>query len=377
MSKNFYETLGVSKDASEEAIKKAYRKLARKWHPDINPGNKEAERKFKDISHAYDCLSKKDKRALYDEFGEEGLRAGFDADQAREYRQWEKYQQEAPGRTGSDFGRYHSYEDVFGNLFGFGGGARGGGTTVTSKGTDLEHDISIDLISALRGFQTALSMQKPDLCPQCHGSGMDPDSRMSTCPACSGSGRINVAEGPIQFTKACPRCKGHGSIGKTCDRCDGSGQVLATERINVTIPRGVKEGSKVRIAGKGEPGLNGGPPGDLYLLIHIKPHPFLERKGDDLYMEVPVTVRETMSGGTITIPSIDGDINLKVPPKSQSGQMLRLKGKGAANLKTKKKGDLMVKLVVKVPKTDDREILEAVKKMDSLYEGDLRKDIRL
>jgi DnaJ-class molecular chaperone len=158
--------------------------------------------------------------------------------------------------------------------------------------------------------------------------------------------------------------------------CHGSGHVLGTESINVTIPRGVKEGSKVRIAGKGEPGLNGGPPGDLYLVAHIKPHPFLERKGDDLYMEVPVTVREAMTGGTITIPSIDGDINLKVPPKSQSGQTLRLKGKGAINLKTKKKGDLLVKLVVKVPKTDDGEILAAVKKMDKLYEGDVRKDIR-
>lgn len=378
MSKNFYETLGVSKDASDETIKKAYRKLARKWHPDINPGNKEAERKFKEISHAYDCLSKKDKRALYDEFGEEGLRAGFDAGQAREYRQWERYQQEAPGRTESEFGRYHSYEDVFGDLFGFGGGARGGaGATVTSKGRDLEHHISIDLISALRGFQTTLSMQRPDSCPQCKGSGMDPNSQISACPACGGSGRINVAQGPIQFTKVCPQCKGHGSIGKTCTRCDGSGQVLGTESINVAIPRGVKEGSKVRIAGKGEPGLNGGPPGDLYLVTHIKPHPFLERKGDDLYMEVPVTVREAMTGGTITIPSIDGDINLKVPPKSQSGQTLRLKGKGAVNLKTKKKGALMVKLVVRVPKTDDGEILEAVKKMDRLYEGDLRKDIRL
>ncbi len=373
MAENFYEILGVSKDASEEAIKKAYRKLARKWHPDINPGNKEAEQKFKEISRAYDCLSKKDQRALYDEFGEEGLRAGFDADRAREYKQWEKYQQEAPGRAGPEFGRYHSYEDVFGDLFGFEGGA---GTAATLKGRDLEHGISIDLVSALRGFQTTLSMQRPQSCPQCKGSGMDPNSKMSTCPACGGSGRINVAQGPVQFTKACPQCKGHGSIGKPCTRCHGSGQVLGTETINVTIPPGVKEGSKVRIAGKGEPGLNGGPSGDLYLVTHIKPHPLLERKGDDLHMEVPVTVREAMTGGTITIPSIDGDVNLRVPPKSQSGQILRLKGKGAVNLKTKKKGDLMVKLVVKVPKTDDGEILEAVKKMDSLYKGDVRKDIR-
>ena len=373
MARDYYEILGVAKDAPEEAIKKAYRKLARKWHPDINPGNKEAERKFKEISQAYECLSKKDKRALYDEFGEEGLRAGFDAEQAREYKQWQTYQQEASGGAGPEFGRYHSYEDVFGDLFGFEGGSR---RTARLKGRDLEHEISIDLISALRGFQTTLSMQRPQSCSQCKGSGMDPKSKMSSCPACGGSGRINVAQGPMQFTKTCPQCKGHGSVGKTCSVCHGSGQVLGSETINVTIPPGVKEGSKVRVAGKGEPGLNDGQPGDLYLVTHIKPHPFLERKGDDLHMEVPVTVREAMTGGTITIPSIDGDVNLTVPPKSQSGQTLRLKGKGAVNLKTKKKGDLLVKLVVKVPRTDDGEILAAVKKMDGLYEGDVRKDIR-
>jgi molecular chaperone DnaJ len=381
MAKDFYEILGVKKDSSQEEIKKAYRKLARKWHPDINPGNKEAEQKFKDISGAYDCLGNAEKRKLYDEFGEEGLQAGFDAEKARQYKQWGAYQQKgASGRawSGQDFGRYQSYEDIFGDIFSSGGDFRGGFRTSTpSKGRDMEHEMTIDLISALRGFETEFSMRKMKVCPQCQGSGTDQHSKITTCHACGGSGRQNVAEGPLQFTKACPVCKGHGQIGEPCSRCSGQGQIFDTERIKVVIPQGVKEGSKVRVAGKGEPGFNGGSSGDLYLIIHIKPHPVLKREGDNISMEVPVTVREAMAGGTITVPTIDGQVNVKVPPKSQSGQTLRLKGKGAVNLKTKKRGDLMVKLIVKVPRTDDSEILEAAAKMEGYYKEDPRKDIRL
>ncbi len=182
---------------------------------------------------------------------------------------------------------------------------------------------------------------------------------------------------PMKFTRPCPQCKGHGQTGKPCSRCGGSGQVLGTERIKVTIPKGVKEGSKVRVAGKGEPGVNGGSAGDLYLIIHVKPHPFLRREGDRLYMDVPITVREAMAGGTITIPTTEGQINVKIPPGSQSGQTLRLKGQGPVNPKTKQRGDLMVKLDVKVPKTDDKEMLEAAKKMDGFYREDIRKNVKL
>ena len=377
MAEDFYKILGVSKSANQEKIKKAYRKLARKWHPDINPGNKEAEQKFKEISRVYDCLGNEGKRKLYDEFGEEGLHAGFDAEKAREYAQWSSFQGGAQGQAGDGFGRYQSYEDIFGDLFGAGTAGGGFRTTAASKGRNVEHEMTIDLISALRGFETELAMQKVKTCPGCQGSGMDPSSTIDTCPACGGSGRLDVAEGPIHFTKPCPQCNGHGQTGKPCPQCGGSGRVMGTEKIRVTIPKGVKEGSKVRVAGKGEPGRNGGQPGDLYLIIHLKPHPFLKRKGDNLTMEVPVTVREAMAGGTIRIPTTDGQVNLKVPPRSQSGQTLRLKGKGAVNIKTKKRGDLLVKLVVKVPKTEDKDILEAVQKMDGLYDGDLRKDIRI
>jgi molecular chaperone DnaJ len=388
MAEDFYKILGVNKDAEQDAIKKSYRKLARKWHPDLNPGNKEAEQKFKDISRAYDCLGDKEKRKLYDEFGEDGLQAGFDAQKAREYKKWDSFQREAPGGSGQDFGRYQSYEDIFGDIFGssMGGASAGGGFRQTHgrpgayasrAGSDVQHEMEIDLLSALRGFETELAMQKMRACSACNGSGMDPKSKMSTCPKCGGSGRINVAQGPMQFTSACPQCGGHGQTGRACPQCGGSGQVMGAEKIKVSIPRGVKEGSKVRVAGKGEPGMNGGPAGDLYLIIRIKPHPIMKREGDDLYLEVPVTIGEAMAGGVITIPTVDGPVQLKVPPKSQAGQTLRLKGKGAVNPKTKKRGDFMVKLVVKVPQTDDQEILDAALKMNQIYSEDVRRDIHL
>lgn len=186
-----------------------------------------------------------------------------------------------------------------------------------------------------------------------------------------------MAGGPIQFTKPCPVCHGHGQVGKPCPVCGGSGQMLGTERIRVTIPPGVKEGSRLRVAGKGEPGLNGRTPGDLYLKIHVQPHPLLKREGDDLHMEVPVTVKEAVAGGIITIPTVDGPVKLKVPPRSQNGRILRLKGKGAPNPKTKRRGDLLVKLVVKVPETDNREVIEAAEKIDKHYKEDVRQGIRL
>jgi len=377
MSQDFYGILGVSKDTPQEKIKKAYRKLARKWHPDINPGNKKAEQKFKEISQAYDCLGNKEKRNLYDEFGEEGLHAGFDAEKARQYSESGSFRQYGRPHEGEGFGQYQSYEDIFGDLFGAGMGRDSFRTSMAGKGRDVQHDMAIDLVSALRGFETELAMQKVKVCPGCQGTGTDPNSKIVSCSHCGGSGRQNVAEGPMHFTKPCPHCHGHGQTGKPCSQCGGSGQILGTEKIRVTIPQGVREGSKVRVAGKGEPGLNGGKPGDLYLIIHLKPHPFLKRDGDDLIMEVPVTVGEAIAGGSINIPTIDGQVKLKVPPGSQSGQTLRLKGKGATNVKTKQRGNLMVKLTIKVPITDDKEILETVKKMDGLYEKDVRSGIKI
>jgi molecular chaperone DnaJ len=372
-----YTILGVPKNATKEQIKKAYRKLARKWHPDINPGNQDAERQFKQIAQAYGCLGDEKKRKIYDEFGEEGLKSGFDPEQARAYSQWQHSQRAGRDAQGQEFGRYQNYEDIFGDLFGFEEGTGGFRTNITTQGRDIRHEMTIDLISALKGFETELSMQKRKECTTCKGSGMDPGVGMSTCTMCGGSGRLNVAKGPMQFTKPCSQCRGHGRTGKPCTHCGGSGGVLGTETIKVVIPPGVKEGSKVRVAGKGEPGLNGGKPGDLYLVVHLKSHPFLKREGHDLLMDLPVTVHEAMKGGTILIPTVDGQVKVKVPPGSQSGQVLKLKGKGAVDPKTKNRGNLMLKLVVRVPKTDNKDVLEMARKMEAFYKTDIRGDVRL
>lgn len=376
MAKSFYDILGVPRDATQEAVKKAYRKLARKWHPDINPGNKEAEQKFKEISAAYDALGTPEKRKLYDEFGEDALKTGFDPEKARDYAQWKSGQGHAWSQPGGDFGKYERYEDVFGDLFGFGPGG-GFRSTGPVKGRDVEHEVTLDLLSALKGLETELSIQRVKPCSGCNGSGMDAHASLAQCPHCRGSGRQNVAEGPIQFTRPCPQCHGHGQIGRPCPQCGGSGQMLGTETIKVNIPKGVKEGSKVRVAGKGEAGENGGAPGDLYLVIRINPHPFIERKGDDLFMEVPLTVYEAMAGGSVSIPTVEGPIRLKIPARSQSGQTLRIRGKGAWNARSKTQGDLMVRLLVKVPRTDEEAHLKAAKDLDALYQGDIRADLRL
>ncbi len=378
MAKDFYSILGVPKTASKEEIKKAYRKLARKWHPDINPGNKEAEKKFKEISQAYDCLGDDKKRKLYDEFGEDGLQSGFDAEKARQYQQWQSSDNFSEWQNArQDFGRYQSYEDIFGDLFGFGSGKTHFKTSRPANGRDVEYEMTIDMISALKGFETEISIQKQKECPACGGSGMNPTTAAATCTTCGGTGQIKLADGPMHFTRSCPNCHGSGKTGDACSQCRGVGLVMGTERIKVVIPKGVKDGSKVRVSGKGEPGQNGGRPGDLYLVVRVKPHPLIKREGDDLYMDIPVTVYEAMAGGKITVPTIDGQVNVKIPPQSQGGQLLKLKGKGAVNIKTKKSGDLYIKLNVKVPKTRDDAVLSAAKKLDGLYEGNIRSGIRL
>jgi molecular chaperone DnaJ len=381
MAKDYYETLGIPRSASAKQIKEAYRRLSRKWHPDINPGDREAEEKFKKISSAYDVLGNDERRRLYDEFGEEGLRPGFDVDRARDYRQGfggaRQRAQTGAGSSSEDFGRFHSYEDIFGNVFDTGFRPGGRVSREQEGGRDLEHEITIDLVSALKGFRTEIAMERSKACPTCEGTGLDPRAEPSTCTVCGGTGRLDVSRGPIQFTKACPRCGGTGRMGVPCPACKGRGAVTDTERIRVNIPPGVGEGSRIRVAGKGEPSLTGGAPGDLYLVVHVRDHPLLKREKDNLTMEVPVTVGEAMAGGFITVPTIDGPIRVKVPPKSQGGRVLKVRGKGALNPGTKKHGDLLIRLAIRVPPTDDPEALDAARKIDRLYGRDLREDLRL
>src|SRR5919106_563602 len=369
--RNYYDILGVGRSASTEEIRNAYRKLARKYHPDINPGNKEAENKFKEISVAYDALSDEKKRKLYDEFGEAGLASGFDAEKARSYQQWHEQSSRAGGAyefTTDDLG------DLFGNLGGMfrqGPGAQRG----PMRGQDIESSMEIDFIDAVRGFQTAITLQRPVTCDVCQGTGAKPDTKPMTCPECNGTGGKSVVQGPLQFRQTCPRCMGSGKLpGDPCAACSGSGRVLRSDTIRVNIPPGAEPGKHIRLRGKGEAGVRGGPAGDLYITPRIRPHPILTRSGRDLTMELPVTVGEAVRGAEVGVPTPDGTIKVKVPAGAQSGQQLRVKGKGVAAHGQTPAGDLYLRLMVRVPK--DQVADDVIEKIDRAYVDDVRKNLR-
>lgn len=377
--KDFYGALGVQKTATTAEIKKAYRKLARKYHPDVNPGNKEAEDKFKAISEAHEVLADTEKRKIYDEFGEDGLRAGFDPEQARQYRQWQQYGGSGQQTTGFGDGftseqsqfRYSGFEDVFSDLFGAGAGV---GPT---RGRDIESTLEVDFSTAIKGATTRITLQKEVPCSVCGGKGRISSAKDSVCKTCKGTGQMKVAQGPFNFTQACPECGGTGRSGELCSSCRGTGIVSGIETIDVNIPAGVNEGSRIRLAGKGAPGRNGGPPGDLYIITKVQHHPLFKRDGDALKIEIPITVNEAMNGTDLTVPTPSGNVQLRIPKGTRSGQRLRLKGKGVPNIKTKVPGDLYVTVRVQVPTTENPEALTAARTLDRYYEGDIRKDIRL
>jgi len=373
-TRDLYADLGVKRTASPEEIKKAYRKLARKHHPDVNPGNREAEERFKQISFAHDVLSDPEKRRAYDEFGLEGLQAGFDAARAREFKRARSYGTEDFGAAGGrgGFGRYTSFEDVFGDIF----RGRQFGATPAQRGSDLEYTLEIDLLSAIRGTTATVALSKPSACNVCGGSGSEGGG--TTCPDCHGRGQVKVGTGPVSFSRRCARCAGSGRIDlRPCAQCHGQGRVDRTERLNVKIPAGVDDGSRIRLAGKGGAGVAGAPAGDLYIVTRVRPHPRLERRGRDLYLDLPLTVGEAMQGAAVDVPTPDGPVRLKVPPGSQSGSKLRLRGKGVPAMKGKDRGDLYVVLLVQVPTDGDERVREAVTVLEESYARSPRADLRL
>ncbi|HUI28196.1 MAG TPA: molecular chaperone DnaJ [Candidatus Kryptonia bacterium] len=375
-SQDFYSILGVPRSATTADIKKAYRKLARKYHPDVNPGNKAAEEKFKAISQAHDVLSDANKRKLYDEFGAAGLQAGFDPARAREYAAWQSQAGQSDfgdfaGRRGGP--RYSSFEDVFGDIFDAGAQSHG-----PTRGADAEHEIHIGFLDAVRGVATTISLERLEVCATCGGSGQQRGPDATTCPECGGRGHVRTGQGPIAFSRTCPRCGGAGEIGlRACATCGGHGHVRRTEQLSVRIPAGVDNGSKVRVAGKGGPGHAGGPAGDLYLIVRVTPHPLLDRRGDDLYLDVPVTIGEATLGAQITVPTPDGEVRVKVPAGSQSGRALRVRGHGAPHLSGGGRGDLYLRLMVQVPGNGAAErIKSAIETIESAYGGNLRQGLR-
>ena len=367
---DYYATLEVSRSASKDEIKRQYRKLARKYHPDVNPGDKDAEEKFKQISGAYEVLSDDEKRRLYDEFGAEGLRGGFDPEQARAYQRWTS-DRAASGGGEQDI----PFDFDFGDLF----GARGGGSRRRSgfalAGEDLHATVRLDFVTALRGTLISVRVPAATTCPTCAGSGDQPRSKPETCPQCDGSGRVQLGQGPMKVTTICPRCGGDGKVHTPCSTCGGAGVVQTEQTVEIRIPPGADDGSGLRVRGKGGPGVGGGPAGDLLIRTEVEPHPYFTRDGLDLTLRLPITFREAYSGASVSVPTPSGNVQLKVPARSQNGSKLRLRGKGVKRGDTT--GDLYVELQVRVPDGADDALEAALRETDALYAKPVREEIRL
>ena len=334
--RDYYEVLSISRTASEEEVKRAYRKLAVKYHPDKNPDDPHAEEKFKELGEAYDVLMDADKRAAYDRFGHAAFSQGM-------------------GRGGG----FHDPFDIFREVFsGAGGGIFEtffGGSATTDRegrqrGSDLRYDMQITLEEAAFGVDKEIEVRKLDTCAKCSGKGAEPGSRTINCPSCGGRGQVISSRGFFQVSQTCPRCRGVGQIiEKPCRACDGEGRADNTSRIKLKIPAGIADGSRLRSSANGEAGIRGGPAGDLYVVIHIKEHPIFQREDDNLYCEVPISFTLAALGGEIPVPTLEGKANLKVPAGTQSGQVFKLRGKGVANVNARDRGDLFARLLVEVP----------------------------
>jgi molecular chaperone DnaJ len=326
--RDYYEVLGVNRDCSEDDLKKSYRKLAMKWHPDRNPDNPKAEEHFKEAKEAYEVLCDAQKRAAYDQFGH----AGVDAHSA--------------GGAGAGAGFGDIFSDIFGEIF---GGGRGGRSTVF-RGADLRYNLEITLEQAAHGFDTRIRIPSMAPCESCKGSGARPGTHAATCPTCRGAGQVRVSQGPFSIAQTCPRCHGSGSvIPSPCTVCAGAGRVKVQKTLSVKIPAGVDEGDRVRLSGEGEPGVNGGPSGDLYVQVHIKPHAVFTRDHDDLHCEMPISITTAALGGEISVPTLDGSAKIRVPAETQTGKVFRLRAKGIKGVRSAAAGELFCHVVVETP----------------------------
>jgi molecular chaperone DnaJ len=350
-TKDLYGALGVAKGASADEIKKAYRKLARQYHPDTNPGDVSAEERFKEVQHAYDVLSDPEKRKAYDQFGSSDGRAGFDP---RGFNFEDAFNVGDLGDLG----------DVFGGLFGR--GRSGQQRSRGERGADLEARVNLSFDDSLRGLETRIPVDVETACRDCGGSGAKPGTSPKICPECRGRGVTSESQGLFALSQPCPRCRGNGTvIEDPCPRCRGTGRERRTKRYAVKIPAGVKDGTRIRLKGKGEPGMNGGPPGDLHVVTRVADSPVYERRGADLVVDVPVSLADAALGTEVDVPTPDGAVSMKIPAGSEHGKLLRIKGRGAPKLKGGQ-GDVLARLRLQVPKKlnkKQRELYEQLRKV--------------
>jgi len=353
MSADYYELLGVAKGSTPTEIKKAYRKLALKYHPDKNQGDKEAEDKFKEISSAYEVLSDEDKKARYDRLGHAA------------------YTSSGGGGGGGGGDPFDIFSQVFGGGGGggsifdqlFGGGGGGGRRGGPVPGDDLRFDMELTFEEAVFGAKKEIDVSKTENCTRCSGKGAEPGSKVVTCNTCKGHGQVTMAQGFFSVRQDCPKCQGLGkSFEKTCNSCRGGGSVRKKKKISITVPAGVNTGTRMRVRDEGDAGQKGGPPGDLYVIMHVQPHELFKREGDDILCEIPISFAKAALGGPLEVPTLEGRANLKIPPGTQSGAVFRLRGKGVQAVHGSRRGDQHVKVIVEVPtnlNTEQEEALQA------------------
>ncbi|AZG72461.1 molecular chaperone DnaJ [Shewanella livingstonensis] len=355
MSKrDYYEVLGVGRDTSEREIKKAYKRLAMKFHPDRNPGDKAAEANFKEIKEAYEILTDSDKKAAYDQFGH----AGVD-----------------PNRGGHGGGQ-GDFGDIFGDVFGdiFGGGRRGGGQRQAARGSDLRYNLELSLEEAVRGLTKELRIPTLAACDLCDGSGAKKGTSASTCGTCHGQGQVQMRQGFFAVQQACPTCHGRGKIIKDpCGKCHGEGRVEKSKTLSVKIPAGVDTGDRIRLTGEGEAGEFGAPPGDLYVQVSVREHAIFTRDANNLYCEVPISFSKAALGGEIEVPTLDGKVSLKIPTETQTGRMFRLRGKGVKSVRSHAVGDLLCKVVMETPVNLNEKQKDLLREFEATLTGESKK----
>jgi len=376
-TKDYYTTLNLARNASPDDVRKAYKRLARKYHPDLNPGDKSAEEHFKKVQEAYEVLSDSKKRAMYDQYGFYS-ETGFPGSG-----QWA-----GPGMgfSGFDFGDFSdpgmgsgrsgdftgNFRDIFSQFFGQ--GARQREARAAERGSDLEYALNIDFWQAIRGTQIRLNVTRQERCENCRGTGSAGGGE-SVCPSCNGTGSVQQTAGVMRFSLPCSRCQGRGRLFSTCPVCHGDGRLGKTEQVEVRIPPGVQDGSRLRIAGKGNAGAQGGQPGDLYITTHVLPHSFFHRDGDNIEIRVPVTVTEACLGTKIEVPTIDGRALLKIPPGTQPGQKFRMRERGVLNTRKNLRGDQIVEVIIQPPKVRDERTKELLRELASIHTDDPRAEI--